>query len=43
MSYFNTNQLYIYKGYLVIVVHINMHSDISNINIYTTKIEILQL
>ena len=43
MSYFSTNKLYIYKGYLVKVVHINVHSDISNINIYTTKIEISQL
>ena len=43
MSYFSTNELYIYKGYLVKVVHINVHSDISNISIYTTKIEISQL
>ena len=43
MSYFSTNELYIYKGDLVKVVHINVHSDISNINIYTTKIKILQL
>ena len=41
MSYFSINKLYIYKGYLVKVVHINMHSVISNI--YTTKIEISQL
>ena len=34
MSYFSINELYIYKGYLVKVVHINMHSDISNIHIY---------
>ena len=43
MSYFSSNELYIYKGYLVKVVHINVRSDISNINIYTTKIKILQL
>ena len=43
MSYFSINDLYIYKGYLVKVVHINICSVISNINIYTTKIEISQL
>ena len=43
MSYFSINKLYIYKSYLIKVVHINVHSDISNINIYTTKIEISQL
>ena len=34
MSYVSINELYIYKGYLVKVVHINMCSDISNINKY---------
>ena len=34
MSYLSSNKLYIYKGFLVKVVHINVHSDISNINIY---------
>ena len=34
MSYFSINNLCIYKGYLIKVVHINVHSDISNINIY---------
>ena len=34
MGYFSTNELYIYKGYPVKVVHINVHSNISNINIY---------
>ena len=43
MSYFSINKLYIYEGYLVKVVHINIHSIISNINIYTTKIKISQL
>ena len=43
MSYFRINKSYIYKGYLVKVVHINVHSDISTINIYTTKIKILQI
>ena len=34
MSYSSINVLYIYKGYLVKIIHINVHSDISNISIY---------
>ena len=42
MSYFSINEyIYIYKGYLVKVIHINVCSDISNITIYNKNLNLI--